>query len=436
MALHDASNPENPPVDVRYWRQRKSLGRDRSRTQAEFIVESFAQTRPSPRNRRRSQSIVKQRWTDNDFQYFYRSSTLLTQPQDAPAVYSVLGIPPPPSVAPSTRGGLHHVTLPDGTGVHTSLDRLDEEMGAGVATPDHVVHLCGNGVICPATEPFPTSSPLSPPRNRDAETDGRRARIVAVDTGIAGGVVSRHRGLRGIRGDREQADLGHYRGHGVFVAGVLRAMAPAAQVHVEALLFERGAVLESDLAPAMHRALDLAPDIVSMSAGTRTRKGLPLKSLQAVWDDRLRHLKGTVLVAAAGNDGDWQPFWPAAFPWAVSVGALNSTLERRAGYSNYGSWVDVYAQGSRIISAYPNGKYTYVEEPMKGQPDAEFTNGLASWCGTSFSTPIVAGLIAGRMTWSGESARDAADALLKLARQNAKLGVGAVLEPGMARIRT
>ena len=150
------------------------------------------------------------------------------------------------------------------------------------------------------------------------------ALVVLIDTGLTSGVVSRHRNLKGVRGDPEQADLGHYRGHGVFVAGVLRAMAPAAQVHVEALLFERGAVLESDLAPAMHRALDQAPDIISMSAGTRTRSGLPLKSLQSVWEDRLRHLKGTVLVAAAGNDGDWQPFYPAAFPWAVSVGALDS----------------------------------------------------------------------------------------------------------------
>ncbi len=369
MAVHDPSNPDNPPVDVRYWRERTpELARRRSRTQAALIRESFEEDRPSLRRRGRIPSLVTPRYSGEDFQYFYRQSTLLTLGRDAADVYRVLGIADldRPRVGPGER--LHRLTLPDRVGVHTSLSRLDGELGPGVATPDHVVHLCGNGVICPATEPFPTTATgPTPSVNLDAETDGRRARVVLIDTGLTSGVVSRHRNLKGVRGDREQADLGHYRGHGVFVAGVLRAMAPAAQVHVEALLFERGAVLESDLAPAMHRALDQAPDIISMSAGTRTRSGLPLKSLQSVWEDRLRHLKGTVLVAAAGNDGDWQPFYPAAFPWAVSVGALNSTVERRAGYSNYGSWVDVYAQGSRIVNAYPNGTYHYVEEPMKGR---------------------------------------------------------------------
>jgi subtilisin family serine protease len=177
-------------------------------------------------------------------------------------------------------------------------------------------------------------------------------------------------------------------------------------------------------------ALEETPDIISMSAGTTTRIGGPLLALQNFWEGRLSKVKGTVLVAAAGNDGNRGPFYPAAFPWCVSVGALDED-GTRAEYTNFGSWVDVYARGTQVVNAYPRGWYRYREAPFAGQW-TNFLVGMASWDGTSFATPLVSGLIAARMTWSGESAQQAADSLLKLALQRARPGVGAVLEPGMA----
>lgn len=364
--------------------------------------------------------------SENLPEFIYGSNRIITRDEDAARVYRALGRDQafdkrrgtPPSATPA---GLHVITLDDDRDSRDVLDELDDRLGEGVAAHDHVVHV---STWCSSTEALPVPASTYSVINDDPESDGRRARVLVFDTGVEESVLTFH-DLSGITGQPEPREFGHYVGHGTFVAGVVHQYAPAAHVRIAAGFGVGGAALESEVVQSLERALDWCPDVINFSGGTRTRGNLPLLAFQVFYEQRLRHVAGTVFVAAAGNDGDRGPCWPATFPWAVSVGALDKEGGSVAGFSNRGGWVDVYAPGTDIEGVFPQGRHEYQEPPLEGTY-ADFPNGVAQWSGTSFAAPMVSGLIAGRMTWSGESGVGASESLLQIARRNALVGVGAV----------
>ncbi|SCL29429.1 Subtilase family protein [Micromonospora rhizosphaerae] len=312
-----------------------------------------------------------------------------------------------------------------------------EGFGTGAASLNHVVHISGDAAACPAVEPepVPAGSPPDPGYALDRGA-GEGVKVVIVDTGLDPEAAVRSPWLAGVTGqpdpgvDTANHTLNEYAGHGTFIAGVVRGVAPRAEVHVRSVINFGGGVLESDLIQALDAVLVCDhPDVISMSAGTYAYDASGMLAFQAFHERRLSHHKGVVLVVAAGNDADRKPFWPAAAPYTVSVGALAATGRGRAGFSNFGGWVDVYAPGQDLVNAFPTGTYTYREPPYDNPPRVETFHGMARWSGTSFSTPVVAGLIAARMSRTGENGRTAARSLIRKARKQAQPGVGAVLLP-------
>jgi subtilisin family serine protease len=316
-----------------------------------------------------------------------------------------------------------------------ALDVIDRRLGVGIATPNHVLTVCPTTSHCPATEPEEVYADIEPYPSVCHDNGGGGVQVYMADTGIVDDVVTAHPWLTGVTGDPDPNQPSYvngtltippYSGHGTFAAGVARCMAPGAEITVSNVAFVAGSVLESDLIPGLTAALGRGVDIFHVCVACTSRHDFPLIAFRE-WLGQLRRYGGGVCVAAAGNSGLRRLTWPAAFTDVVAVGALGGDWRGRATFSNFGPWVDVYAPGRDIINAFPVGEYTCQVFPYQDQVRNFY--GMAKWSGTSFSTPIVTGLIASRMSSTGESARQAAAALLAEARAQAIPGVGPILLP-------
>ena len=302
-----------------------------------------------------------------------------------------------------------------------TLAELDRDEGRELATPDHFIHVAPKSTCCPATEPAETglTKPWPEMNAKPGSKKGQGINVVVVDTGWHRAAGS-HPWLKDVTGSRENTfdanrRIRPYAGHGTFVAGVIRAIAPKCNVHVLSFQVNTrvpgGGVRESELVRLMDRALRRRKEthLINLSAGTRTRFNIPPRAFQR-WRATAKTMSpDLVVVAAAGNDSSPDYFFPASFDWALGVGSIDRD-GRVSSFSNYGSSVDVYALGRNIVNAFPQGTYFGHERPNIGD-ERRFTQKLARWSGTSFAAPVVTGLIAEEMSnhpkWSAHQARDA-----------------------------
>ncbi|MGI8333840.1 S8 family serine peptidase [Actinomadura scrupuli] len=353
-----------------------------------------------------------------------------------------------------TRRDLGDPMRPDDD-VPEALDRLKNmaDRRAIDAAPNHIIGIT-NGTICPADEPWPTTEPRSVRDVAPAPADHRRPLVLVIDTGLVAeyGLLGFGDGISGAARKNEtttgpdgQEYIREYVGHGTFITGLLKAVAPTALVQVSNVLDQSGAALEDDFTHRLFAALDQFqaehsdwPDIISLSAGSPALKDLHHLPVFSRFIEAIRD-KPTLLVAAAGNNGNSIRFWPAAYAaepsaadFVVSVGALRECLTGRACFSDFGPWVKVFAPGERLVSGfsgaarklqyqhatfeqcqflppadnyccacrapYHGGALSHESSLVGGGSVADFTGTHdARWSGTSFATPLVAGYVAQRM---------------------------------------
>jgi hypothetical protein len=166
-------------------------------------------------------------------------------------------------------------------------------------------------------------------------------------------------------------------GHGTAVSGVAAARANNGIGGVGAcfrcrvlplrVLGRDGVAFNTNNAAAIDYAVDHGAAVINISLyGEHS----PPRLREAVVRARAA---GVLVVAAAGNDASTTPEYPAAFPEAVSVAAATSA-EALATFSSRGSWVKLAASDCAPVTVLGGGTLV--------------------GCGTSVSTPLVAGTVA------------------------------------------
>jgi subtilisin family serine protease len=308
-----------------------------------------------------------------------------------------------------------------------SGDSRHKKVNAG---PNHILMAAPTWGPGPFDDPAPISGiPVEPAASTPAK---REVSVAVLDTGIAEHPWFSDRKWFAACGDdvREKPDadgdarLDSVAGHGTFIAGVVLKEAPEANIRVGRIITGDGSTDEIALLRglsrlrAQSRKSAVPIDVISLSLGCYTHDDKPSPVLEFAFNCLD---VDTVVVCCAGNSASDRPFWPAALKRVIAVGSLDADGLDKATFSNYGWWVDACTMGDQVVSSF----FTFDSEGPTG--DERF-NGYATWSGTSFAAPRVAGAIAARAAAQDISTLRAAAELLNAATNRSMPDLGVLID--------
>lgn len=158
-------------------------------------------------------------------------------------------------------------------------------------------------------------------------------------------------------------------GHGTMVAGIIRMVAPAAQILPLRVFNGDGKATIADIVEAVYWAHDNGASVINMSFSTDGQSDELLKALKTAKKAKV------MTITSTGNSGSPALTYPAAYSETFGVASVDANGQLSA-FSNYGDDVALLsAPGEGIVTAYPGGLYA------------------GAW-GTSFSAAFVSGTTA------------------------------------------
>lgn len=280
-----------------------------------------------------------------------------------------------------SRLGIQVVSVPSGKALAKAKD-YKSETAIEFCEPDYVAHAIGV-----PDDPYFNSqwglTKVQATQAWDMTTGQPTIKIAILDTGVdqdhedlAGKIVAN-------KNFTTSSTVDDLYGHGTHVAGIAAAATnngvgvaglgyDCAIMNVK-VLDDTGSGYYSWIASGITWAADNGAKVISMSLGGSSASSTLQTAINYAWS------KGVVIVAAAGNNGNANPVYPAYYSNCIAVAATDQN-DAKASWSSYGSWVDVAAPGVGILSTLPN--------------HTNKIGGLnyGSLSGTSMATPYVAGL--------------------------------------------
>jgi subtilisin family serine protease len=124
-----------------------------------------------------------------------------------------------------------------------------------------------------------------------------------------------------------------------------------------------GAGIIDNINTGIKYAVDNGADIINMSLGIKhAGGGLP-------HDDVIKYAlsKNVTIVAASGNDGTAEKYYPGALPGVIAVGAVDD-FGNVTPFSSYGADITVVAPGLNIYSSYSQNTYAFASGTSQASP--------------------------------------------------------------------
>ncbi len=153
-----------------------------------------------------------------------------------------------------------------------------------------------------------------------------------------------------------------------------------------------------DVAQGVKYAADNGADIINLSFVGPTSSTLLMQAIQYA------RSRGVLVIASAGNDNvnlNTTPKYPVCHTGVIGVASVTNSGVKSS-FSNYGSsCIDISAPGENILST------------VSTESGTAFPSGYSSgWNGTSFSSPVVAGVAALAFAHQPEITREQLETLL------------------------